>query len=59
MTSQSREQKIKSISKGNQAMKSGQLVEYKMRNFFLESHVLNVAEKLLPAWSTVFRRPCS
>ena len=36
MTSQSREQKIKSIIKGNQAMKSGQLVEYKMRNFFFE-----------------------
>ena len=37
-----------SRSKGDQKMKSGQLIEYNMRNIFLESHTKNVMNKLLP-----------
>ena len=36
-----------SRNKGNQTMKSGQLIEYE-KNFFLENHTKNVVEKLLP-----------
>ena len=36
-----------SRSKDNQAMKYGQLIEYNMRNFFLENHTQNVVEKLV------------
>ena len=36
-----------SRSKGHQAMKFGQLIEYNMRNiFFLKNHTQNVLEKL-------------
>ena len=37
-----------SRSKGNQAMKSGQLIECNMRNIFLERSYTNVIEKLFP-----------
>ena len=38
-----------SRSKGNQAMKFGQLIEYNMRIFFfLKHHTQNVVEKLVP-----------
>ena len=37
-----------SRSKGNQAMKSCQLIEYNMRNIFVENHTQNVLEKLFP-----------
>ena len=37
-----------SRSKGNQAMKFGQLIEYNMRNIFVENHTQNVLEKLFP-----------
>ena len=36
-----------SRTKGNQTMKSGQLIEYE-KNFFLENHTKNVVEKLFP-----------
>ena len=36
-----------SRNKGNQTMKSGQLIEYE-KNFFLENHTKNVVEKLFP-----------
>ena len=56
MTSQSGEQSIAihvlpniSRSKGNHAMKSGQLIEYHMRNIFLEnSYTELMLEKLFP-----------
>ena len=35
-------------SKGNQTMKMGQLIEYKIRNIFLKNHTQNVVEKLVP-----------
>ena len=35
-----------SRSKANQAMKIGQLIEYNMKNIFLENHTQNVVEKL-------------
>ena len=37
-----------SRSKGNQAMKLDQLIEYNMRNIFLKNHIKNVVEKLFP-----------
>ena len=37
-----------SRSKSNQTMKFGQLIEYDMRNIFLENHTQNVVEKLVP-----------
>ena len=37
-----------SRSKGNQTMKSGQLIEYNMRNIFLENSFTKVVEKLFP-----------
>ena len=37
-----------SRSKGNQPMKFGQLIDYNMRNIFLENHAQNVVEKLIP-----------
>ena len=37
-----------SSSKGNQAMKFGQLIELNIRNIFLEKYLQNVVEKLLP-----------
>ena len=37
-----------SKSKNNQTMKSGQLIEYNMRNFFLKNHTQNVVENLVP-----------
>ena len=37
-----------SSSKGNQTMKFGQLIEYNMRNIFLEKSAQNVVEKLVP-----------
>ena len=37
-----------SISKGNQAIKFGQLIEYNMRTFLLKNHKQNVVEKLFP-----------
>ena len=37
-----------SVGKGNQAMKFGQLIEYKMRNFSLKNYMQNVVEKLAP-----------
>ena len=36
-----------SRNKGNQTMKSGQLIEYE-EGFFLENHTKNVVEKLFP-----------
>ena len=36
------------ISKDNQKVKFGQLIEYNMRNIFLENHAQNVYEKLVP-----------
>ena len=35
-----------SRSKSNQTIKFGQLVEYNMRNIFVENHTQNVLEKL-------------
>ena len=35
-------------SKGNQAMKFCQLIEYNVRNIFLINHTQNVVEKLVP-----------
>ena len=37
-----------SRSKGNQAMKFGQLIEYNMRNIILKNLKQNVVEKLFP-----------
>ena len=37
-----------SRSKGNQAMKFDQLIEYNMRDIFLKNHTRNVVEKLFP-----------
>ena len=37
-----------SRSKGNQAMKFGQLIEDNMRNVFLENYTQNVLDKLVP-----------
>ena len=37
-----------SRSKGNQAMKYGQLIEYYMRNIFVEKSYTNVVKKLFP-----------
>ena len=37
-----------SISKGNQAMKLGQLMEYSIETFFLKYHTQNKLEKLVP-----------
>ena len=37
-----------SRSKGNPAMKFGQLIEYNIRNIFVENHSQNVLEKLFP-----------
>ena len=37
-----------SRSKGNQAIKFGQLIEYNIRNIFLKNHTQNVVEKLFP-----------
>ena len=37
-----------SRSKSNQTTKFGQLVEYNMRNIFVENHTQNVLEKLFP-----------
>ena len=37
-----------SRSKGNQAIKFGQLIEYNIENIFLKNHARNVLEKLLP-----------
>ena len=39
---------LPNISRGkdNQIMKSGQLIEYKTRNFFLKNLLQNVVEKL-------------
>ena len=37
-----------SRSKGYQAMKSSQLIEYNMRNIFNENHTQNVLEKVFP-----------
>ena len=37
-----------SRSKDNQAIKSGQLIEYSMRNIFLKIHTSNVVKVLLP-----------
>ena len=53
MTSQSGKQTIAihifpktSRSKGNQAMKFGQLIEYNMRNIFSKNHMQVMLEKL-------------
>ena len=35
-------------SKGNQAMKFGELIKYNMRNFFLENDTENMIEKFFP-----------
>ena len=35
-------------SKGNQTMKSGQLIEYKVRNIFFKKHAEIEAKKLVP-----------
>ena len=37
-----------SISKGKQTMKFGQLVEYNMRNIFLQKSYKNMVERLVP-----------
>ena len=37
-----------SRSKGNQTMKSGQLIECNMRNISLKNHTQNMMEKLVP-----------
>ena len=36
-----------STSKGNQTMKCGQLIQYTMRNIFLENHTQNAVQKLV------------
>ena len=36
-----------SASKGNQLMKFGQLIEYNMRNIFLENQTQNLVKKLV------------
>ena len=43
-----------SRSKGNQAVKFGQLIEYKVRNIFFEIHAENEARKLVPDLSFLF-----
>ena len=37
-----------SRSKGNQTMKTGQLIECNMRNISLKNHTQNMMEKLVP-----------
>ena len=37
-----------SRSKSNQTVKFGQLINYNMRNIFLENYTQNVVEKLFP-----------
>ena len=37
-----------SRSKGNQAIKFGQLIEYNIGTFLLKNHTQNVVEKLFP-----------
>ena len=37
-----------SSMKKYQAMKFGQVIEYNMRNIFLQNHTQNVVEKLFP-----------
>ena len=34
--------------KDNQTMKLGQLIKHTIRNIFLENHIQNVVEKLVP-----------
>ena len=34
--------------KDNQTMKLGQLIKHNIRNIFLENHIQNVVEKLVP-----------
>ena len=36
-----------SRTKGNQTMKFGQLIEYKMKNIYLENHTQDGMEKLI------------
>ena len=55
MTSSKKKQKLTihiffniSRRKDNRTMKSGQILEYNMRNIFLKNHTRNVVEKLVP-----------
>ena len=44
-------------SKGNQAMKFGQLIEYNMRNIFLQkNHVQNDVGRLVPGLFLLFKK---
>ena len=43
-----------SRSKGNQAVKFGQLIEYKVRNIFFEMHAESEARRLVPGVSFLF-----
>ena len=56
MTSQTGKTTIKEGSKGNQTMKFGQLIEYNLRNIFLEKSYTkcggdNISEKSKPSIS--------
>ena len=63
MTSQTSKQMITiyillkiSITKGNQEMKFGQLIEYNMRNVFQKNLSENVAERLAPHLFLIFKK---
>ena len=45
-----------SITKGNQEMKFGQLIEYNMRSFFQKNFSENVAERLAPDLFLIFKK---
>ena len=46
-----------SRSKGNQAIKFGQLIEYNIGTFLLKNHTQNVVEKLFPVVEKLFPDP--
>ena len=45
-----------SRSKGNQAMKFGQLIKFTVRNIFLQRHAKNEAERLVPDLSLLLKK---
>ena len=45
-----------SKSKGNQKMKFGQLIEYSVRNIFLQNHAENEAGRLVPDLFLFFKK---
>ena len=45
-----------SRSKSNQAMKLGQLTKYNKRNIFLQNHLQNKAEGLVPDFFLFFKK---